>query len=59
MYGLAAVVVAVAAVLHYRRPPLLSDSTVWPLFAVVAAALALAGAVVKLFALLSVRRPPG
>ena len=59
VFGLAAVIVAVAAMLHYRRPPLLSDSTIWPLFAVVAAALALAGAVVKLFALLSVRRPPG
>jgi len=54
-----AVVVALAAVLHYRRPPLLSDATIWPLLAVAAAALAAAGAAVKLFALLSIRRSPG
>jgi hypothetical protein len=54
-----AVVVAVAAVLHYRRPPLLSDATIWPLLAVAAAALAAAGAAVKLFALHSIRRSLG
>lgn len=58
-YASFAVVVAVAAVLHYRRPPLLSDSTIWPLLAVVGAGLAMAGAAVKLLGVLSVRRFPG
>ena len=57
-YSVFAVVVAAAALLHYRHPPLLSDSTIWALVAVVGAALALVGAGLKLFALLSVRYPP-
>ena len=58
-YGGFAGVVAVAAVLHYRNPPLLSDATVWPLVAVAASLVAMAGATVKLLALLSARRPWG
>jgi len=59
VFAFFAIVVAVAAMLHYRHPPLLSDATIWPLLAVAAAALAAAGAAVKLFALLSIRRSPG
>jgi hypothetical protein len=58
-YAVFAVVMGAGAVLHYAHPPLLSDSTVWPLVAVLAAALALLGALVKLSALLRVGRPPG
>ena len=58
-YAVFAIVIGVGAVFHYRHPPLLSDSTVWPLVAVLGAALALLGAMVKLGALLSFGRPPG
>jgi uncharacterized membrane protein YadS len=58
-YAVFAIVIGVGAVLHYRHPPLLSDSTVWPLVAMLGAALALLGAMVKLAALLSFGRPPG
>jgi hypothetical protein len=46
-----AVVVATAAVLHLRRPPPLSASAVTPLLAIVAALIALAGAVIRFRAL--------
>jgi hypothetical protein len=58
VYAVLAVVVAAAAILHYRHPPLLSDSTAWPLVAVVAAAVAGVGAALKWSALLSIRRHP-
>ena len=58
-YAVFAVVIGAGALLHYVHPPLLSDSTVWPLVAVFAAALALAGALAKLSALLGVGRPSG
>jgi hypothetical protein len=57
-YALFAIVIGVGGALQYLHPPLLSDSTVWPLVAVIAAALALLGAMVKLAALRSVGRPP-
>jgi hypothetical protein len=51
-----AIVVAVAAWLHFVRPPPLSDSAVAPLLAIVAALIALTGAVVKFRALRAATR---
>lgn len=57
LYAGLAVVVATAAVLHLRRPPPLSDSAVAPLLAVVAALIALAGAVIRFRALRAATSP--
>ena len=57
LYAGLAVVVAIAAVLHLRRPPPLSASGVAPLIAIVAALIALAGAVMRFRALRAATRP--
>jgi hypothetical protein len=56
-YGGLALVAGVAAFLSHRKPPLLAEPTVWPWFAVAAAAVVLLGALVKLAALMRARRP--
>ena len=52
------VVAGAAALLHYLNPPLLSESTRWPLVAMGGAVVALAGASMNLVALVRARRPP-
>ena len=57
-HAVLAVVAAGAASLFHRNPPLLAESTAWPLFAVAAALIALMGALTTFVALLRARRPP-
>ena len=57
LYSGLALVVAVTSFLHHRHPPPLSASRVTPLFAIVAALVALAGAAVRFRALRAVARP--
>ncbi len=57
LHGGLAVVVAAAAVLHLSRPPPLSASAVTPLFAIVAALIAVAGALMKFRALRTANQP--
>jgi hypothetical protein len=57
LYAGLAVVVATAAVLHLQRPPPLSAAAVTPLLAIVAALIALAGAVIR-FRALRASTPP-
>ena len=52
-----AIVVAVAAFLHYRRPPPLSASSPAPIFAMLAAALPAISGVVKGIGIVRLRRP--
>jgi hypothetical protein len=52
------VVSGVAAFLYHRHPPLLSESTDWPLVAIAGAGLAVLGALIRLFALVKAGRPP-
>jgi hypothetical protein len=54
-----AVVAALAAFLHHRKPPLLSAPTAWPWIAILGAAVALLGAMVKMRAFVRARRPLG
>ena len=56
LYSGLAVVVATAAVLHLRRPPPLSVSAVAPLLAILAALIALAGALIRFRALRAATR---
>jgi hypothetical protein len=49
---------AFGALVHYRHPPLLAESTAAPLVAIVGFAIALGGAVRKGAALIRARRPP-
>jgi hypothetical protein len=50
-YAILAMSVALGALLHVVRPPLLSEASVWPVFALVGAAVALLGGVLKARAL--------
>jgi hypothetical protein len=59
VYAGLAIIVVTAAVLHLRRPPPLSASAVTPLLAIVAALIALTGAVLEFRALRAVTRPYG
>jgi hypothetical protein len=59
IYGVLAAAVGLAAAVHYRSPPLLSESTKAPLVAVLGAAVALLGAARKALTLLRVRRLTG
>lgn len=52
-----AIAAGLAAFLHYRNPPLLSAPTRWPWIAILGAAVALLGAIVKMRAVVKARRP--
>jgi len=56
VYAFLGVVIAVAAVIQHRRPPILSEATFWPWVAVLGASLAVLGAIRKIKAVLESRR---
>ena len=56
-YALLAVLVVIAALMHRRHPPLLSEITLAPVGAVIGAAIAMLGAVAKLVDFVKARRP--
>jgi hypothetical protein len=56
VYGLLGLLIAVAAFIQHRHPPILSEATYWPWVAVLGGILAVAGAVLKTTAVLEVGR---
>jgi hypothetical protein len=56
VYACLGVVVAVAAVIQHRRPPILSEATFWPWVAVLGGVLAVLGSIRRMTAVLEARR---
>lgn len=56
VYAFLGLLIAVAAVIQHRRPPILSEATFWPWVAVVGGALAVFGAIRRITAVLEARR---
>jgi hypothetical protein len=59
VFAFLGVLIAVAAVIQHRHPPILSEATFWPWVAVLGGVLAVAGAVRKAKAILEARRSSG
>jgi len=56
VYGVLGPLIAVAAFIQHRHPPILSEATYWPWVAVLGGILAVVGAVLKTIAVLEVGR---
>ena len=56
VYGALGLLVAVAAALQHRHPPILSEATYWPWVAILGGLLALLGATLKMAAILAASR---
>jgi hypothetical protein len=59
VYGFLGLLIVIAAVIHNRRPPILSEATFWPWLAVVGGALVVLGSIRRTTAVLEARRSDG